>query len=283
MTYATVITASELEQHIARPDWVVFDCRFNLADPQAGQSAYQAGHLPGARYAHLDNDLSSPVGSQTGRHPLPEPAALAVWLGACGVEPDSQVVAYDAQGSAIASRLWWLLRWLGHEAVAVLDGGFQAWCDAGYALQTEVPAARDTGAYPLAVNNEMSIGAEELAKKLAEKRVRLLDARAPVRFRGDKEPLDKVAGHVPGAVNHSFSDDMDDTGKYLAAAELRAHLASVVEPFSPAETVCMCGSGVTACHTLLAMEIAGLSGARLYAGSWSEWITDPQRPVATGE
>jgi thiosulfate/3-mercaptopyruvate sulfurtransferase len=283
VAYSTVISVAELEQHSSDADWVVFDCRFNLADTQAGYKAYQAGHLPGAHYAHLDDRLSSPVGSDTGRHPLPDPAALAAWLGECGVEPGSQVVVYDAQGSAIASRLWWLSRWLGHEAVAVLDGGFQAWCDAGYGLQTEESTARDTGAYPMAVNHEMAIGVDELEEALGESRVRLLDARAPVRFRGDKEPLDKVAGHVPGAVNHSFNDDLDDTGKYLPAAALRERLASDVEPFTPAQTVCMCGSGVTACHTLLAMEIAGLRGARLYAGSWSEWITDSRRPVATGD
>lgn len=283
MAYSTVISAAELEQRSSNADWVVFDCRFNLADTQAGHKAYQAGHLPGARYAHLDDHLSSPVGPDTGRHPLPDPASLAAWLGKCGVEPGSQVVTYDAQGSAIASRLWWLLRWLGHEGAAVLDGGFQAWCDAGYELQTEVSPARDAGAYPMIVNHEMAIGAEELADALGDKRVRLLDARAPVRFRGEKEPLDKVAGHVPGAVNHSFSDDLDESGRYLPAAALREHLTSVVEPFTPAQTVCMCGSGVTACHTLLAMEIAGFHGARLYAGSWSEWITDPQRPVATGD
>ena len=283
MTYATLITAAELEHNIASRSWVVFDCRFDLGDPQAGYRAYQAGHLPGARYADLDNDLSSPVGPGTGRHPLPDAAALAAWLGKCGVGRDSQVVAYDAQGGAIAARLWWLLRWLGHDTVAVLDGGFKAWCDAGYALQSDLPAMLDEAPYPMEVRHAMAIDAQELVDALRVERVRLLDARAPARYRGDQEPLDTVAGHVPGAVNHSFTDDLDARGMCLPAGKLRERLTQDIAPFSATDTVCMCGSGVTACHTLLAMEIAGLGGARLYAGSWSEWITDPQRPVATGD
>ena len=281
MVYSTVISAADLEQQIARPEWVVFDCRFNLADPQAGYSDYHEGHLPGAFYAHLDDRLASPVGPQSGRHPLPDPGALAQWLGECGVKRDTQVVVYDAQGGAIAARLWWLLRWVGHDAVAVLDGGFPAW-SAAYALQSDEPAPGTSTPYPLAVRHAMSVDVAELENALSEKRVRLLDARAPVRFRGEKEPLDKVAGHVPGAVNHSFTDDLDDAGCFLPADRLRERLVSAMQPFPVTETVCMCGSGVTACHTLLAMEIAGFSGARLYAGSWSEWITDPQRAVTTG-
>lgn len=283
MAYETVIDAIALQQHIPSDDWVVFDCRFDLSDSQAGYRAYQAGHLPGACYADLDDRLASPVGAHSGRHPLPDPAAFADWLGACGVQSDTQVVAYDAQGGAIAARLWWLLRWMGHSTVAVLDGGFKAWSGAGYALQRDEPPRSGQSAYPMVVQQAMAVDVEQLESALRDARVRLLDARAPARFRGETEPLDKVAGHVPGAVNHSFTENLDATGKYLSPAELRERLARVMQPFGATETVCMCGSGVTACHTLLAMEIAGLNGARLYVGSWSEWIADPQRPVATGD
>lgn len=282
MTHTTVISAAALQPHLTAGDWVVFDCRFDLGDPQAGYRDYRAGHLPGAHYAHLDERLSSPIGPDTGRHPLPDPVALAAWLGECGVQRGSQVVVYDALNGAVAARLWWLLRWLGHEAVAVLDGGFKAWVDAGNVLEQEVPSPRGAGDYPAAVQHTMAIEVDELQEALQAERVRLLDARAPARFRGETEPLDRVAGHVPGAVNLSFSENLAPGGRYLKAAALRERLARAMGPFSPADTVCMCGSGVTACHTLLAMEMAGLSGARLYAGSWSEWIADPQRPVATG-
>ena len=283
MTYTTLITAAELERNIANGQWSIFDCRFDLGNPQAGHEAYRDAHLPGAYYAHLDNDLSSPVAPGTGRHPLPDAATLATWLGSRGVGADTQVVTYDAQGGAVAARMWWLLRWLGHDAVAVLDGGVKAWQEAGYAVQREEPALRDNDPYPMRLRETMAVDVASLGEALGDGKVRLLDVRAPVRFRGEKEPLDKVAGHVPGAVNHFYSDDLDADGMFLSPDALRERLAQDIAPFASSDTVCMCGSGVTACHTLLAMEVAGLTGGRLYAGSWSQWITDPQRAIATGD
>jgi len=283
MSYTTLISAADLASNLASDGWVVFDCRFDLGNPSAGYQAYCAAHVPGAHYAHLDNDLSSPVGPDTGRHPLPEATTLAAWLGKHGVDPDTQVVTYDAQGGAVAARMWWLLRWLGHDAVAVLDGGIKVWQESGFEMQEQQPSPHDVGPYPATVRSAMAIEVTELADALQHDQVRLLDARAPVRFRGEKEPLDKVAGHVPSAINHFFTEDLDAGGLFLSADALRDRLAQEIKPFPPDQTVCMCGSGVTACHTLLAMELAGLGGGRLYAGSWSEWITDPRRPVATGD
>jgi len=281
MQYTTLVDVATLLQHQDDPGWIVFDCRFNLQDTERGRAAYHAGHIPGAHYAHLDEHLSGPVLAHTGRHPLPEPRRLADWLGGCGVGPDSQVVAYDDQGGAVAARLWWLCRWLGHTRVAVLDGGLPAWLAAGQGLEQDAPPGGGAP-YPFTVNDGAHLDGDELAAALQAGRVRLLDARSPARFRGAEEPLDTVAGHVPGAVNQPLTANLRD-GKFLAPAVLREHLLRDLEPFEPQDTVCMCGSGVTACHTLLAMEIAGLSGARLYPGSWSEWIRDPTRPVARDE
>lgn len=280
MAHTTLITAATLQAHLDDPDWVVVDCRFNLADPAAGRRAYQAGHIPGARYAHLDEDLSAPVTATTGRHPLPDPARLAATLGAWGIGPGTQVLAYDDLGGMLAAaRLWWLLRWLGHTAVAVLDGGLPAWTRAGLPLSTNVPviAARTFIARPddrlwLTVEQVQGLPAHEL----------LLDARGAARYRGEMEPIDPVAGHIPGALNLPTESNLAADGCFLPAAALRARFAALLGERPAARVVHSCGSGVTACHNLLAMEVAGLSGSRLYAGSWSEWIRDPQRPVATG-
>lgn len=280
MAHTTLITAATLQAHLDDPDWVVVDCRFNLADPAAGRRAYQDGHIPGARYAHLDEDLSAPVTATTGRHPLPDPARLAATLGAWGIGPGTQVLAYDDLGGMLAAaRLWWLLRWLGHTAVAVLDGGLPAWTRAGLPLSTDVPviAARTFIARPddrlwLTVEQVQGLPAHEL----------LLDARGAARYRGEMEPIDPVAGHIPGALNLPTESNLAADGCFLPAAALRARFAALLGERPAARVVHSCGSGVTACHNLLAMEVAGLSGSRLYAGSWSEWIRDPQRPVATG-
>ena len=280
MAHTTLITAATLQAHLDDPDWVVVDCRFNLADPAAGRRAYQAGHIPGARYAHLDEDLSAPVTATTGRHPLPDPARLAATLGAWGIGPGTQVLAYDDLGGMLAAaRLWWLLRWLGHTAVAVLDGGLPAWTRAGLPLSTDVPviAARTFIARPddrlwLTVEQVQGLPAHEL----------LLDARGAARYRGEMEPIDPVVGHIPGALNLPTESNLAADGCFLPAAALRARFAALLGERPAARVVHSCGSGVTACHNLLAMEVAGLSGSRLYAGSWSEWIRDPQRPVATG-
>ncbi len=283
MPYTTLVDAWTLQERLGDPAWVLLDCRFDLARPAAGREAYRAGHIPGARYADLDADLAAPIGPDTGRHPLPDPDVFAAWLGRQGVGPDSQVVAYDAQGSAIAARAWWLLRWLGHQRVAVLDGGFEAWRRGGFALQRDLPQPAPAGAYPYRLDDTLHVDAAAIVDATRGGTLRLLDARAPERFRGEHEPLDSVAGHVPGAINHPFQRDLGADGRFRDAAELREQLTRDLGPATATDTVCMCGSGVTACHTLLALEIAGLRGARLYPGSWSQWIRDPRRPIATGD
>lgn len=285
MSFVTLISSADLAPHVdpMRPDpaWVVCDCRFSLADAAAGERAYRAGHVPGARYAHLGRDLSGPVTAGSGRHPLPDRGRLAECFGRWGISVRTQVVAYDDAGGAFAARLWWLLRWLGHERVAVLDGGWQAWAQEGHPVSTAVPSVHPAlfeSRAPLA----QEVGAEEVARALARQEICLIDARAAERFRGEAEPIDPVAGHVPGAVNRPLQDNLGADGHFKPAAELRAALERRTAGFPPRQVVHMCGSGVTACHNLLAMEIAGLAGSRLYAGSWSEWIRDPARPVARG-
>lgn len=262
---------------------VVIDCSFDLADPAAGREAYRQGHLPGAFYLHLDNELSGPRNGQNGRHPLPDPDTFAARLRALGVNRDTLVVAYDAQGSMYAARLWWLLRWIGHEAVTVLDGGKNAWVKAGLPVaadptpEPETPGNIERGT-PLVQTVDAGVVLENLAKPV----LLVVDARAPDRFRGENETLDPVGGHIPGAANRFFKDNLTPDGHFRPAAELRADFARVIGQTAPAQTVMQCGSGVTACHNLLALEVAGLSGSALYPGSWSEWCADPARPVATG-
>jgi thiosulfate/3-mercaptopyruvate sulfurtransferase len=280
--YTTVVSAGDLAHHIDDPDWVVVDCRFTLTDPEAGRRAHAQGHIPGARYAHLEEDLSAPVSPRSGRHPLPDPDVLEEKLGAWGIDSQKQVVAYDDTFGAMASRLWWLLRWLGHDRVALLDGGLPAWTRAGLPMTTEIPGVRPTH-FLANPRPGMVVSAESVAASLAENSAILVDARAEERFSGEVEPLDPVAGHVPGAVNLPWEDNLDLDGTFLPPSDLKELYGDIMGSHSPADVIAMCGSGVTACHNLLAMEIAGISTARLYAGSWSEWITDPARPVATGE
>lgn len=258
---------------------VVVDCRYTLGSPEAGEQAYAAGHIPGARYADLERLLSGQAGPDTGRHPLPDPASLAMGLGELGIGDDSDVVVYDEGPGAMAARLWWLLRWLGHDRVRLLDGGLARWTAQGGALTQEVPAPASAGLTPAAGAMPV-VTTPELAAQAG--RYLLLDARAAARFRGEVEPIDPVAGHVPGAVNVPFSGNLAADGSFLPREELARRYRALLGSRQPGEVVCMCGSGVTACHTLLAMEQAGLGGARLYAGSWSEWIRSPDRPVARG-
>jgi thiosulfate/3-mercaptopyruvate sulfurtransferase len=263
---------------------VLLDCRFDLSDPHAGRRAYAAGHIPGARHANLNLDLSSPVTSASGRHPLPAPDALAGFFAAAGVGDQTQVIAYDDSNGSFAARAWWLLRWLGHVPVAVLDGGFKAWVAAGGALEVGEPAPR--GAEPLftvRLRPETVLTAADVQRALEDPRRLLVDARAAERFAGQIEPLDRVAGHVPGAVNHPFTANLTPDGRFLPAGELRRRWLTRLSGTEPSDAILMCGSGVTACHNILAMTSAGLPGGKLYAGSWSEWIRDPERPVARGE
>lgn len=265
----------------ARHKLVVVDCRHDLQDSEAGIRAYQEGHIPGAIHLHLDKDLSGFKTGKNGRHPLPDPTLLAERFAAAGIGKDSTVVAYDAQGGMFAARLWWLLRWLGHDAVQVLDGGWQAWLAAGNCSTKEIPQAQATTFTPQP-HGEYVVSAEEVEANLTARAFLVIDARAPGRFAGEGETLDPVAGHIPGARNRFFQENLDATGHFKPAQALLSGWESVLGNHRASQTVQQCGSGVTACHNLLALEIAGMPGARLYPGSWSEWCADASRPVATG-
>jgi thiosulfate/3-mercaptopyruvate sulfurtransferase len=279
--HRTLIDTATLAAALDDPDWVVLDCRSTLGDRDAGQQRFLAGHLPGAQHAHLEDHLSDPPTASTGRHPLPDADRLARQFGAWGIDESVQVVAYDDAGGAYAARLWWLLRWLGHDAVAVLDGGWQAWVAEGRAVTTaaRAPQARHFDAW---LDDTRWLETHEVQALLGTSNAVLFDARGAPRFRGDEEPIDPVAGHIPGAINLPFTDNLGADGRFKPVAELRARFAVALGTHAAEAAVCYCGSGVTACHNLLALEHAGLSGARLYAGSWSEWIRDPSRLVARG-
>lgn len=275
-----IIQVETLAAHLQDPEWVIVDCRFDLMNPTAGGDAYRNGHIAGAFYTDLDRDLAGPADYHSGgRHPLPRADDLARLFGSWGLTPGKQLVAYDDAAGAVAARLWWLLRWFGHERVAILDGGLQAWLAAGNTLDTAQPAVH-TGRYDGTPGHMKVIDADGVTTGLAADQLILLDARAPARFRGQQEPLDPVAGHIPGAVNVPFQDNLTAEGRFRPAAELRAHYQEILASRSTAETACMCGSGVTACHTLIALEHAGLPGASLYVGSWSDWISIDARPIA---
>lgn len=279
-SYRTLISCAELRQLQAQGEpLVLLDCSFELSDPQAGERTFAVGHLPGARYAHLDRDLAGSKTGVNGRHPLPDRQALAARAGAWGIAPGVQVVCYDAQGMPYAARAWWLLRWLGHDVVAVLDGGLSAWRAGGGELSTAASAAPPLPAYPAAIHAALpTVDAAALLGALGRRPI--LDARAGERFRGEVEPLDPVAGHIPGARNRNFKDNLQADGRFKPVQTLRAEFE--VLGLDPRQVVHQCGSGVTACHNLLAMEHAGLHGSALFPGSWSEWCADPSRPVAVG-
>lgn len=284
MTAATrspLLDADALMARIDDPHLRLFDCRFSLSQPELGRGNHASGHLPRAVYAHLDEHLSGSITPTSGRHPLPDPARLADWLGRCGVDNETDVVVYDDMGGAFAVRLWWLLRWLGHEHVAVLDGGLQAWVEAGGTLSAD-EAAPESQRFSAEPNHRLWLDTADLVTGLQGDTLQVIDARAPERFRGEVEPIDPVAGHIPGAINLPFSGNLDEFARFLGAAALRKRFTGAIDARSPERIVHSCGSGVNACHNLLAMELAGLPGSRLYAGSWSEWIRDPARPVAVG-
>jgi len=279
MNYTTLISSEHLNQHLNDHNWVIIDCRFSLADTEAGFKAYRHGHIPNARYAHLDKDLSSRITDFTGRHPLPNFTALINKLSAWGITNNSQVVVYDDASSAFAGRLWWLLRCLGHDNVAVLDGGYKHWQKLGFPVTTTLPSIKPSifRAYP---GENKGLTALQIQNGLAQRTICLIDARTPERFRGEQEPIDPVAGHIPGAVNHPFQSNLDSKGLFLSAEDLRSQFKQLIGDKNPQQVVHTCGSGVTACHNLLAMEVARLAGSRLYAGSWSEWIRNKNRPTA---
>ena len=283
--HRTLISADQLlawRSAAAPAPLVLLDCSFELAQTQAGQSAFAAGHLPSARYVHLDDDLAGTKSGHNGRHPLPDRAAFAACAGRWGIAPGVQVVVYDGQGAVYAARAWWLLRWLGHTDVAVLDGGSAAWLAAGGLLNTDAPANPAHPPYPAGAAAMPSIDSSTLLAQLnaTQPTVQVLDARARERFRGEVEPLDPVAGHIPGALNRPFKDNLQADGRFKPAAQLRAEYAALVPNVQT--LVHQCGSGVTACHNLLAMAHAGFGDTTLYPGSWSEWCADPRRPVARG-
>ncbi|MBV8783394.1 MAG: sulfurtransferase [Gammaproteobacteria bacterium] len=282
----TLIDVQQLRAHLDAPDWAIIDCRFELPRPEWGAAAYAAGHIPGALYAHLEHDLSGPRRAGTGRHPLPEVARFAATCSRFGIDAQVQVIAYDQGSGAYAARLWWLLRWVGHRRVAVLDGGLAAWQRAGLPL-SEAPATRAARQFvpqpqPQHLSTTADIEAALESGALTRGETLLIDARSAERFAGQNETIDPVAGHVPGARNHPFTANHDAAGHFLPPAELRRRLQHTLGDVAATQAIVMCGSGVTACHNLLALEAAGLPGARLYAGSWSEWITAPARPVARG-
>lgn len=275
--HTTLITTAQLEENLAK--WRVFDCRHDLGNPQLGERLYRESHIPGAAYAHLERNLSAPKTGRNGRHPLPDPGVFSAWLGEQGLAPGTQIACYDAGNGSMAARLWWLLRWVGHDAAAVLDGGFAKWTKEGRAVNADV-AFFTRYNYPPALREDAAVGVRTVTRNL--KKLVLLDARAPARYRGEQEPIDPEAGRIPGALNRFNLDNMQPDGTFKDPARLKMDFEETLKGENPSGVVHYCGSGVAACHNLLAMEIAGLSGGRLFAGSWSEWIADPERPREKG-
>jgi thiosulfate/3-mercaptopyruvate sulfurtransferase len=283
MNYTTLISAEELYGHEGDANIRIIDCRFNLANLGAGQQAWQEGHIPGALYAHLERDMSGEKGEGTGRHPAPDRQRLADCFRHWGINTNTQIIAYDAMGGAMAAaRLWWLSRWLGHSKVAVLDGGFPAWLAAGGELDSNIPDYAP-GDFSLSTSLSKNITVEQLQTLLAEDAITLIDARDASRFRGEQDTIDSVAGHVPGAVNHFFMQNLNENGRFKKSDVLKENFSRYSTVRNADKIVHMCGSGVTACHNLLAMQHAGMEGPLLYAGSWSEWIRDAGRPIAKGD
>jgi thiosulfate/3-mercaptopyruvate sulfurtransferase len=278
--YSTLISTEDLARHGGDPGFVIVDCRHDLGDVDAGERAYRSEHLPGAVFMRIDRDLSGKKTGSNGRHPLPEVAALAATFGRAGIGRARQVVAYDQGNGAFAARLWWLLHWLGHDAAAVLDGGLERWRAEGRALTDTVPRMRATVFEPSPPSPTAS--ADEILRHIDDGSLLVLDARAAERYRGDVEPLDPVAGHIPGARNRPYTENVSRAGVFKSPDALRAEFAALLRDTPAKAVVHQCGSGVTACHNALAMAVAGLPGSRLYPGSWSEWVASPARPVARG-
>jgi thiosulfate/3-mercaptopyruvate sulfurtransferase len=277
MNGSTLVSTGELAANLAK--WRVFDCRHDLAHPRLGAEQYRAGHIPGALFAHLDRDLSGRKTGANGRHPLPDPQDFEKWLEKTGLTPQDQAVCYDGGPGAMAARLWWMLRWIGHENVAVLDGGFAKWTKEGRPVSADVPLFTPFN-YPIRPRNDLAANAGAVENSMGK--ALLLDARAPARYRGEQEPIDPVAGRIPGAKNRFNLENLSPDGTFKKPAQLKRELEPLLGQRSASEVIHYCGSGVAACHNLLAMEIAGLKGGKLYAGSWSEWSADPKRPLERG-
>lgn len=276
-----LITTDELAEHLADPDWVVIDTRHDLGNPDRGPIAYAEGHIPGACFMHVDHDLAGPRTGRNGRHPLPDLDEFARKLNERGVAPGRQVVVYDDMGGNYAVRLWWMLRWLGHDKVGLLDGGYPKWLKEQRPVSRDVPASRP-GSFVPRPHLGSAVDASFVGRFAGSPGMKLLDARAAERFTGQQETIDPVAGHVPGATNRFWKENLDADGRFKPAARLRAEFDALLGGLDPSQVVHMCGSGVTACHNIFAMELAGLPGSKLYPGSWSEWCAEPSRPVAKG-
>jgi thiosulfate/3-mercaptopyruvate sulfurtransferase len=281
MAYKTLIAPEELLPHLEDPTWLVVDCQYDLDDPEGGLAAYQKSHIPGAVFADLERDLSAPKTGSNGRHPLPTTKDLIAFFSNLGVDQGMQVVAYDEFGSAFAARLWWTLRYLGHDSVAVLDGGLTAWTSRELPLREGVEN-RPAVSFLASRRQEMLVSAEEVVQAIDDANILLLDSRAPERFRGEEETRDPIAGRIPGARNRPWRANLTPEEIFRKAEDLKSDFEALLGNLPPDSVIAYCGSGVTGCHNLLAMEHAGLVGGRLYAGSWSEWIADPSRPIAVG-
>ncbi len=282
MSENQLVSVQELADLIADSAVTVFDCRFDLRHPEQGRNTWLAAHIPGAVYTHLDDNLAGRISAQSGRHPLPFPRSFAAFLARSGWTPDKRVVAYDAHGGAFATRFWWLMKYFGLGATSLLDGGIGAWRAAG--MQMESGPVRTTRQPIPAVtpHPEMTLNVQGVLISLENEEIQLLDARAERRFNGLEEPIDTVAGHIPGALNHPFERNLLNGTHFRSSAELKSLFRHALGKKDPSRIVHMCGSGVTACHNLFAMELCGIEGARVYVGSWSEWIRDPARPVVRG-
>lgn len=284
MPYNTIVSTDVLAVHLQSPDWVIIDCRFDLANHNWGKQEYNKGHIPGAFFADLDHDLASSITSTSGRHPLPDPDKWRDTVSKWGITPDTQVVAYDSTGGSLAAvRVWWLLRAYGHSQVAVLDGGYPKWILEKRPLEIETPPPRPMSVFKNQLDSRVIVTSAELVGIHTNPEIRLIDARAAERFRGEIEPIDPIAGHIPGAKNRPVAQNLTPSQTFKTPEQLRLEFIELLQDIAPENVIVYCGSGITAAHNLLAMEIAGLYGVRLYAGSWSEWIRDPSRPVETGE
>ncbi|MDT9635544.1 sulfurtransferase [Pseudomonas marginalis] len=284
MPLAQLISPQQLAERQTSAGMVILDCRFALEDPDYGRCSYAEGHIDGAQYADLERHLSGPViKGVTGRHPLPAAGTFAEQLRAWGIHADTDIVLYDDGPGAYAARAWWLLAWLGkRDGVFILDGGLKAWHAAGFPLSLDAPVI-ERGTFDGTPDNHLLLDAEHLQKRLGQPGLTLIDARAQARFRGEVEPIDPIAGHIPGAQCAAFNENLGSDGRFLPAEQLKQRFAAQLQGRSPEELVAYCGSGVTACHNLFALSLAGYPLGKLYAGSWSEWITDPTRAIATGD
>jgi len=278
LVYETLITSEQLAEHVHDERWLIFDCRFDLANVDKGQALYRQSHLPGALYAHLDQHLSGPVTPLSGRHPLPDMLEFIDWLQQQGMNKAKQVVVYDDSFGAMAARLWWLLKCLGHTAVALLDGGWQAWTEEGHELEREFTHTVPSD-FQASFNGQCVVTTDQVLQNMEDSEFCLIDVRAAERFKGINEPIDPVAGHIPGCLNLPLTENLNNQGYFKSAQELGELYAEINAQYSPHQQVYMCGSGVTACHSLIALCAAGYAMPRVYAGSWSEWIRDPSRPI----